>query len=278
MKIKTKPNQERNIMKTKETLVALAFLFVATGLMSVRAAESATPAPAPAPSADAILRQMSDKLGAAQKFSFKARRDIGAGLVTEDGLPNKAEVTVTVQRPDKVVIHATSTEITRHFYDDGKKLTLFDKSKNLYSTVPIAVSLDELPAELAEIYGFTPPVAGFLVSNPYEGIAWRAQTITYAGTGSIKTALKSVPCHRIALSGTLADAELWIGVNDLLPHRLTATVKRDSGNAHVTIEFSDWNLAAKTKDADFVFSPPKGATQITMLPLAETEAAAKPGK
>ena len=265
-------------MKTRNALAAIAFMFVATGLMSVRAAESATPAAAPAPSADAILRQMSDKLGAAQKFSFKARRDIDAGLITEDGLPNKAEVTVTVQRPDKVVIHATSTEVTRHFYDDGKKLTLFDKSKNLYSTVPIAVPLDELPAELAEVYGFTPPVAGFLVSNPYEGIVWHTKTITYTGTGSIKTARKSVPCHRLALSGTLADAELWIGVNDLLPHRLTATVKRESGNAHVTIEISDWNLAAKTKDADFVFSPPKGASQITMIPLAEMEAAAKPGK
>ena len=89
-------------LKAKATVAVIALVFVAAGLVSVRAADAAPPASTNPPDADAILRQMSDKLGAAQKFSFKARRDIGAGLVTEDGLPNKAEVTVTVDRKSVV--------------------------------------------------------------------------------------------------------------------------------------------------------------------------------
>ena len=268
-------------MKAKETLAAVALVFVTTGLLSVRAAEAAAPASTDTPSADAILRQMSDKLGAARKFSFKTRREIDSGQAGGDGLPANARIAVTVQRPDKVVSRAKSPEELHLLCADGKNLTLSDKRKKFYSIVPMAASLDELPAKLATIYGFTPPLAEFVITDPYQDFVLRAKSITYAGTGTIQTGflgLKRVPCHRLALPGKLADSELWIAVGDRLPRRWTATVKRATGNVRITLEFSDWNLAANTREENFVFSAPKGAMQIPMMTVTEIEAAHKAGK
>ena len=268
-------------MKTRETLAGLALVFVATGMTSVQAADIAQPPSAAAPSADSVLRQMSDKLGAARKFSFKARREIDSGQAAGDGLPGKAEIAVTVQRPDKVVARAVSPGDVRHLYADGKNLSMFDARKKFYETVPMAASLDELPAKLAAIYGFTPPVAELLLSDIYKDVVFRAQDVAYVGIGVIKTGflgLKRVSCHRIALTGKLADSELWITVGDLLPRRWTATLKRDTGKVVIDLEFSHWNLAASSRDEDFTFSPPKGAVRIPMRTVAEIQAAHKAGK
>ena len=271
-----KPNNKRKVMKTKEALAVLALAFVATGRMSLLAAETAPPTSAATPSADALLRQMSDKLGAARTFSFKARREIGSGLRGGDGLHSNSVIAVTVQRPDKVVARATLPGDVRYLYFDGKQLSMVDEQKKMYSRVPMNMSLDALPSELATIYGFLPPVAEFLMSDLYQDLVYRAKGVEYRGTATIKTGflgLHQVPCHRVALTGTHADSELWIGVDDLLPRRWDSTVKGADGNVEIKQELSDWNLTAKTRDEDFVFVPGKDALQIPMLTRKEMEAA-----
>ena len=196
-------------------------------------------------------------------------------------VPGNARIEVTVQRPDKVVARSTSPDDVRYLYADGKTLSLVDAKKNLYATIPMAASLDELPSQLAKTYGFTPPLAEFLISDPYKDMSWRAEHITYAGTTNYHAGfpgLNRVQCHRIVLSGKLADAELWIAVDDQLPRRMTATVKRETGNVGITLAFSDWNLQASTKDQDFTFVPAKGAVPIHMMTVAEMEAAHRTGK
>jgi len=268
-------------MKPKATLAALALLFAATYPLPVRATEAAVTASGEAVNADTVLRQMSEKLSAARKFSFKVHREIDSGQTAGDGLPGNARIAVTVQRPDKVLSRSKCPDDVRVLCADGKNLSLSDTQKKLYSTVPMVASLDELPAKLATIYGFTPPVAEFIISDLYKDIVARVHSITYAGAGTIKTGflgLKRVPCHRITLSGKMADSELWIAVGDLLPWRWTSNVKIGNNPVRITLDFSDWNLEANTKDEDFVFTPAKGAMQIPMMTVAEMEAASAAAK
>ena len=82
-----------------------------------------------------------------------------------------------------------------------------------------------------------------------------------------------VACHRIGLSGALADAELWIGVADQLPRRLVATFKRD-GRPQVRIRFKGWQLGVPAA-SQFAFVPPSGSEKIEMWSTAEMDAAAK---
>ena len=63
----------------------------------------------------------------------------------------------------------------------------------------------------------------------------------------------------------------------VLPIRCSASVPPEfsnpGGNVQISFEFSNWNLAAKTKEADFVFAPAPDAIQIPMMTLDEMDAA-----
>src|SRR5438105_3656717 len=246
-----------------KSLLALG-LFVAS-LLPIVAAE---------PDADQIFSRMSAKVAAAQNFIFKGTREIDADLLAGRNAPENAHIVVTVQRPNKIATGSTSKDGVRHFYADGRNLSLVDVTKNLYSTVPMHTSIDGAVAELDRKYGFTPPLAEIALSNVYQDIHEKAQGVSYLGQATAG----GVRCHRLALAGKVADAELWVGVNDQLPRRLIATVKDRPGKPQVKVEFSDWNLAAKVTDKDFAFVPPQGAQKISMITAAETGAAQKTNK
>jgi hypothetical protein len=263
-------------MKIKATFALLACVFAAADPLPVPAADAPPKAAAEAVSADSVLRQMADRIGTAKCFSFKALRDIESGKAGGDGLHGKTKIAVTVQRPDKMLASATIPGDTRCIFFNGKQLSMSDVQKGFYSTVPMPVPLDQLPSELASIYGFVPVAADFLVSNLYEDLVWRAKSVEYLGTGTIRSGflgLKSVRCYRVLLRGEVANSELWISQQDLLPRRWTSTVKAASGNEVIQLELSKWNLNAKTRDKDFVFSPPKGAIPIPMMTEADMAAA-----
>src|SRR5260370_12712229 len=177
-----------------KSLLALG-LFVAS-LLPLAAAE---------PGADQMLQQMSAKLASAQTFSFKATREIDAALLAGRNAPENARIVVTVQRPNKIAADSTSKDGVRHFYADGRNLSLVDVTKNLYSTVPMHTSIDAVVAELDKKYRFTPPLAHIALSNGYQDTHDEAQGISYLGQGSAG----GVACHRLALSGKAANTEVW---------------------------------------------------------------------
>lgn len=229
------------------------------------------------PNADQLLRQMSKKLADSKNFSFQATREIDAALLQGRDIAEKATVFAAVQRPNKLAAKSVSKGDIRRFVADGNTLTLFDESRNHFAVVPMRTTLDGLVEQVDKHYGFTPPLAEFALSNPYQDLRRQATTITYLGRGKTNEGflgMFGVECHRLWLAGKVADAELWIGVNDLLPHKMIATFHRE-GKPQVRIAFSNWNLAAATPASEFSFTPPKGAQKIEMWTTAKMQSAGK---
>lgn len=243
----------------------------------VIAATPALSAEAEKPNADQLLRQMSAKLAAAKSFRFEATREIDPALLDGRDVPEKARIAVAVQRPNKLAGQAGSNGGVRRFVFDGRTLSLVDEQKNHYATVPMRASLDGLVAQLDEKYGFTPPLAEFALSDPYADFREQAHTVTYLGRAKTSggfLGLGGVECHRLGLKGKVADAELWIAVSDQLPRKLVATFHRAS-QPQVRIAFTAWNLAANVTEADFAFTPPKGAQKIEMWTTSRMASASK---
>lgn len=263
-------------MKTTHKLnlpAALGLALLVAGSLPALADDTTAAAP---PNADKILREASATLAAAQQFSFKAHRVMDPALLVGRDVPEDAEIQVTVQRPDKVFAVGKSQEGERQVYADGTNFSLVDAKMDLYSTVPMPVSLDVLVDKIDEKYGFTPPLAEFVLSNPYQEFHRQARTVTYLGPAIYDEGspnLPSVDCHRLLLSGHAVDAELWVGVNDHLIRKLVATFNDRPGHPPLQIEFADWNLAAKVTDGEFTFVPQPGAMQIPMKTKAEMAAA-----
>jgi hypothetical protein len=248
-------------------------LFLTFALFAV----AAVVAEAESPSADQILRQMSDKLSAARQISFEAHREIDPALLEGTLVAEGAILEIKVLRPNKLAALATTNLGGRRVIADGRTLTLLDEPSNSYATVPMRKTIDGLVAELDENYGFTPPVAEFLVSNPYRSLREEAQSVAYVGrekVGAGFLGMGGVECHHLALRGKAADAELWIAVGDSLPRKLVATFHRE-GQPQVRVDFSDWNLAAPVAEKDFAFTPPKGAERVELWTPARMAAASK---
>src|SRR6266567_4616830 len=175
--------KETTTMKTTTTIAAVGITLLAAAMSAAIAADTAQPAAAGQPNADAILKAMSDKLGNAQHFSFKATREIAAALAEAHVLPAKCDIEVTVQRPNNVFGTSTSKDGERRLYFNGKDLTMFDGKNNMYSTVP--------------------PLAEFVRSNPYKDMKFRAKTIADAGTEMAGN--PPADCQHLKLAGKLAD-------------------------------------------------------------------------
>ena len=232
---------------------------------------AAQPADAGKTDADKILRQMSEKLGAARTFRFKAHRTADAALRTGNDIPADARIEVWVMRPNGIMARSASKDDVRRIYADGATLSVLDEKMNLYATVPMPASLDSLPEQIDKKYGFTPPLAEFAVSDLYQALRRQARTVSYLG----QSQAGGDACYRLALSGKVADAQLWIAVTDQLPRKLVATFKDRPGKPQLKVEFSDWDLAAKVDARDFTFVPPKGAMKVPMRTAAEMKAAMK---
>src|SRR5271155_2644176 len=221
---------------------------------------------------DQLLRQMSEKLAQAKKLSFKVDRKLDAALVEGRNIPENAQIEISVSRPGKFLAKSDSQDNVRQFVFDGQNLSVYDETMKLYATVPVPGTIDEVVAKINEKYGFTPPLAEFILSDPYGALSPRIKSQAYKG----KETVGGVECHHLSLSGEAADSELWIGVADLLPRKLVATFKDREGGPQLQADFSDWNLAATLDDKFFTFVAPQGAESIEMVTEAQMkETAAK---
>ncbi len=241
-------------------------------------AASVLPATAAEPDGDQILRQTSAKLAASKSLSFTADREIDALLLGGRNVPGKARVQVSVLRPNKIAARSESKDGVRHVFADGRFLTVWDEKTNHYARVPMRTTIDGLVDRLDEKYGFVPPLAEFAVSDPYAHFRREAHSVSYLGRakfGAGFLGLGGVECHRLALGGNTADAELWVGVGDQLPRKLVATFKNSPGKPQVRINFIGWNVTSPVSANQFTFTPPTGAEKVEMWTTRQMDSAAR---
>ena len=260
-------------MKTRQgkqpgRIASMAVLGLVASLGCDRAAES-VPAAAAAVDPVQTLRQMSDTLAGARQLTFAATRHLDAALVEGGTVAESSAIAVSISRPRMIRAQMVSDAGVRRFYADGQRVSLIDDGMKVYATVPLAGTIDEMVAALDDRYGFTPPLAEFAVNNPYEIFNTRIQRSVYRG----KETIGGVECDHLALTGEIADAEVWIASADHLPRRFVATFKDREGSPRLRIDFSEWNLAASLDESSFLFAPPKDAEEIVMTAVGSATAA-----
>ena len=227
------------------------------------------------PDADEILRKTSATLSGAKQFHFNSETDSHGVVLPGRMRAENAKLEVTVMRPNHFVSKSTSAGDVRHFYFDGKTLTVFDATKHFYAVVPEKASIDGLLAMIESKYGFTPPLGELVVSNMYEDLRKKVQSVSYLGHGNLASGflgLGGVDCYRVKLNGKHVDAELWVGVKDSLPRQLITTHKMIAGQPKLAVRLSDWDLSGPISPGAFEFHAPKGAMKIPMKTTAEIKA------
>jgi hypothetical protein len=251
---------------TQPLLFGSAFLLLALAFACSRPAEN-PPVTAASNDPDQLLRQMSDTLGQAKKLTFKVHRTLDAALVEDSLFADDTQIEVSVSRPGKFQATSDTKDGVRRIFFDGQKLSIYDEMMKLYATAPVAGTIDDAVAKIDTEYGFTPPLAEFILSDPYKALGQHIKSKAYKG----KENVAGVECHHLGLSGDVADSELWIGTADLLPRKLVATFKNREGSPKLQADFSSWNTAPTLDDTMFAFVAPKDAENIDMITETQME-------
>ncbi|MFT5042273.1 MAG: hypothetical protein ACI8XO_001703 [Verrucomicrobiales bacterium] len=249
-------------MKAKLILRTTAMLAAAASMVSC-----ATLAPPSKleiePQADSLLKAMSDKLAAAQQFSVKAVRTLDPQLVEGTNAKLRANIEFDVARPNRFQGSTRDSESTRQLFYDGKQMVIWDKTADVYATVPAPNSIDKTIDQLEEKWGVQPPLADLLVSDPYSSLTGGEGSAKLAGTERIN----GVACDHVSVTQQNIDWDIWIAQSDSLPRKFVITMKDRPGKPQLSGVFSEWNLNAMFPPSHFEPRVGKNSTKIEMIPM-----------
>ena len=218
--------------------------------------------------ADAVLRDASRRLTNEDEFTFEVVRLLDAALLDGRRTPEVSDVVVSIDRPDKLYAATRTASSMRHFYFDGRRVAIFDETKQLYSLVDMPGTIDEMIVKLDEEYGFGPPLAEIISNDLYQNVQAQVRAKTLVGD----TTVGGVACNRVAFKGELADGartdgEVWISSETRLPCGIREFFRDLGGSPQASVNFTMWDMGAELEDDAFTFNPPPGSRQIRMVPL-----------
>jgi len=211
-----------------------------------------------------ILKNMSQYLAQAERFSVTIRDAYDAvqqsGQKIEYGEVRK----VTVSRPDRLRFEVERSDGEKGLVIfNGKDLTVYTADKNVYATVARQGSLDQVIKYALEDLKIRVPLAVMLLSTLPSELDNLVVSADYVET----TTITDVPCdHVAARTSRGVDFQVWVAQGSQpLPRRVVITYKEEPGQPQFWADLSNWNLAPEVSDALFTFTPPEGADRIQFL-------------
>jgi hypothetical protein len=210
-----------------------------------------------------LLAETSNRLAAAETLAFKA--------VVTDERPNfptapfmyRTTSDVLLKRPDKLRVITSGAGPFSDFYYDGRMITEFSPSTNFSTATTAPPTIDEALKAVynsAQIYfPFTEiisPGQDESSSECFENAAYLGQTRTFDGT---RTDLIAYTVNGIFV-------QLWIGVEDKLPHMMLAVRRDDPLQLRHQLEFSNWQIDQPVSAEAFNVNDAIIAAQEPILP------------
>ncbi len=233
-------------------------LIVALGVPSGATADEAD--------AKSLLKAMSDYMAAQDAISFGF--DATLEVVTKDGqkLALASSGAVTLNRPDKIRATRSGGFADIEMLFDGKTLTLFGKTANLFTQIDVPGTVDHLVDELQNKYNRPLPAADLLMSNSYDALMLDVVDVKDLGSGVID----GVECDFLAFRTEEVDWQIWIAHGDRpYPCRYVITSKKIANGPQYTIQVRDWKTGDEVASDDFTFDNPTNAEKIDLKDLQD---------
>jgi hypothetical protein len=189
---------------------------------------------------------------------------------------------ITVSRPNSLRVDLEESNGEKHtVLYDGKNITVFSPSQNVYAQTTKPGGIDEAVRYFLKDLHMRLPLAALLLSRFPAEVESRTLSLDYVE----KTLIDGVPAHHLAGRTETVDYQVWIAEGSQpLPLRIVLTYKNAEGQPEFRAQFSDWNLAPKVQDSQFAFTPPEGArkiafqAQLSDFATAGTESPEQPGE
>lgn len=260
------------LQKGMQSALSVAFLITAVGCAEQQAVVQPQPAASqeilpqagPEPSdAKGILLRMANYLAKAPKFTFNVSDTYDTVQSSGQKIEFAATRKVSVSRPNGLrVEHEESDGDKNIILYDGKDVTVFSLSKNVYAQTAIPGGVDTAVKYFLKDLNMRLPLAMLLVTQLPDELERRTESLDYVE----KTSLYGKPAHHLAGRTETVDYQIWIAEGaHPLPLRVVLTYKLSEDQPQFRAQFSDWNFAPQINDAQFAFTPPAGARKIAFL-------------
>ncbi|MFO7641063.1 MAG: DUF2092 domain-containing protein [Candidatus Competibacteraceae bacterium] len=246
------------------TLGSGAVLLVAL-LATAVLAETKSPAVAAPPSSAAMeqLLRMANFLARLEQFSVGLRS--GYDVVQESGqkIEFGEQRDMTLVRPNRFRVNArTSDGEASTVVFDGKVVTVFNATDNLYATSELAGDIDAAIAHFVRDLRMRLPLALLFVTALPKEFEQRILGAEIVET----TTIADQPYFHLAARGDSVDLQVWLPTTgDPLPHRIILTYKHEEGQPQYWANFMEWNLAPNPSASWFALDIPKEAARIPFL-------------
>jgi hypothetical protein len=251
-----------NVLRFK-TVVSMIVLIV-LALSVTFSTDVRAEAQAVDPAATEILKRMSDYLGSQKQFSVHTQNTLEDVLDTGHRIDLDVSASVTVSRPNKLRSERKGDLVDQVFYYDGKTLTLYNPSNNIYATEPAPGTFEEMFKYLYETLGFGTPISDLVYSDSFPLLM---QDVTFAAVVG-KSYINGVKCDHLIFSRPGVDFQVWVTEGSKpLPLKYVVTDTANFGRLSISTIMSDWNVKPVVKDAQFTFVPPKGVQKINFMPF-----------
>jgi hypothetical protein len=235
------------------------------------AATAPAPATAPGPvvpeSVDQLLRQMSDYIGSAEHFTFRADVTFDHVLPSGQKLQFSATEEVALERPNGLYVEWSGDLGQRQFWYDGKTMTIYDPEAAFYGVDAAPPGIDTMLDKLITQLDFTPPLTDFLYSDPYKSVRGSIQY----GFSTDETEINGRSCRGLAFVDKNIDWQIWIDTGpQRVPCKLLITYKTHPAQPQFGAVFGDWDFSPRIAASTFAPDVPPGTQAI---PLASVTAA-----
>ena len=218
------------------------------------------------------LEGMAKKLAEAKQFSVSIH--MSYDIVQESGqkIQFSEARKVQVSRPNYLRVDTQQSDgDTGGLLFDGKALTLFNSTENVYSQVEQAGDVDSAVRYAVSKLNIRVPLARMLVTTLPEELKRLNSNVDYVE----RNTLGSMPTDHIAVQTKNVDYQVWIG-KDMLPMRMVLTYKNEPGQPQFQANFSSWDLTSAIQNSTFTFTPAKGAEKVpTLLPAPQSKDVSK---
>lgn len=255
----------RNVLSVSilTVLVGCAEQQTVTPPQTLAAAEPVVQA-GPEPSdAKGILLRMANYLAKMPKFSVSLSESYDAMQASGEKLEFAASRQIVVDRPNGLRVEREESDGQKHIVlYDGKDITIFSPSENVYAQTAKTGGIDEAVKYFLRDLNMRLPLAILLVSQLPAELERRTESLAYVE----KTTIHGQSAHHLAARTATVDYQVWIaeGAQPLLL-RAVLTYKLEEGQPQFRTQFSNWNLTPQIDAAQFTFKPTEGVKKIAFL-------------
>ncbi len=191
------------------------------------------------PKAVDILKAASARLAAARTMSFTAFATYESPARTLQPLAYTTLSEVTLQRPDKLQVITKGDGPPTEFYYDGKRIIAYAPQEDLAAVVDAPPTIDAMLKFAYETAAYTFPFDDIIASDPYDAIGPDLKLAFVVGQSGVVGGTRT---DIVVLVSDVAQAQVWIGVDDKLPRMIRVTYFNEPGNFRHVVEFSNWRL------------------------------------